>query len=292
MRISAKLLFFSTAILVVASPAMAQVVVSDVSQFYRVLDAADGRPTAAILQRDYLDVGSKGLHDFIPAGILSAENLANQVANHPEVFARARSCTSAFPAMEERTPQLIGRIKAIYAPATNPRVTIVIGARNSGGTTSPEVGVILGLETTCENRTHSELPPDVRLTTILAHELIHTQQRGFAGATVLAESLTEGVAEFIGELVSGHTVNGHLMAWTKGKEAEIETQFRADTDKTDLSAWLYNNVGTPQQPGDLGYWVGYRIAKSFYDRAPDKRVAIARLLEETDAKALLRDSGW
>jgi uncharacterized protein YjaZ len=93
-------------------------------------------------------------------------------------------------------------------------------------------------------------------------------------------------------LTSGHIVNEHLQVRAKGKEAEIETRFRADVDKTDLSNWIYNGIGTMDKPGDLGYWIGYRIAKSFYDRTPDKSVAIARLLEETGAKALLRDSGW
>ena len=58
-------------------------------------------------------------------------------------------------------------------------------------------------------------------------------------------------------------------------------------DKSDLSHWLYNGPGS-----DLGYWVGYRIAKSFYDRTPNKRSAVARLLEESDPKVLLRESGW
>lgn len=188
-------------------------------------------------------------------------------------------------------PQLIGRITALYPAGTRPRVTIVIGADNSGGTSSTE-GVILGLEVTCENRSHSQVPLDDRITYLLAHEIIHTQQRRYAGGTLLADSLTEGVADFLAEMISGHTANDHLAVWTKGHEAEIEARFRIAMDKTDHTAWLYNGMGTPEQPGDLGYWVGYRIAKSYYAHATDKRAAIARLLEETDAQALLRDSRW
>jgi hypothetical protein len=40
-------------------------------------------------------------------------------------------------------------------------------------------------------------------------------------------------------------------------------------DKSDLSGWLYNGMGSAEKPGDLGYWVGYRIAKAFYNRRPD-----------------------
>jgi uncharacterized protein YjaZ len=92
--------------------------------------------------------------------------------------------------------------------------------------------------------------------------------------------------------MSGHTANEQLQAWTKGREKEIEARFRADMDKSDLSGWLYNGMGSAEKPGDLGYWVGYRIAKAFYNRRPDKRIAVARLLEEPDPKVLLRESGW
>src|SRR5258708_353852 len=38
--------------------------IDDVGRFYTVYDAAGSRPTAEQLQRDYLDVGSDGLHTF------------------------------------------------------------------------------------------------------------------------------------------------------------------------------------------------------------------------------------
>ncbi len=64
----------------------------------------------------------------------------------------------------------------------------------------------------------------------------------------------------------------------------------ADEDKTDLSAWMYN--GSIDKPGDLGYWVGYRIVKSYYQHAPDKRKALADIFAMTDAHAFLKKSGW
>jgi hypothetical protein len=64
----------------------------------------------------------------------------------------------------------------------------------------------------------------------------------------------------------------------------------ADEDKTDLSAWLYNS--TPTQPRDLGYWVGYRIVKSYYQQAPDKRQALRDIYGMTDPHQFLAKSGW
>jgi hypothetical protein len=41
-----------------------------------------------------------------------------------------------------------------------------------------------------------------------------------------------------------------------------------------------------------GYWVGYRIAKSYYQHAPDKRAAIRAMIQMTDAQAILASSRW
>jgi len=64
----------------------------------------------------------------------------------------------------------------------------------------------------------------------------------------------------------------------------------ADEDKADLSDWLYN--GTLERPGDRGYWVGYRIVKSYYEHATDKRQAFREILQMSDPKAFLAKSRW
>ena len=44
---------------------------SDVDLFYRVFDAAHGRPTAEALQHDYIDGGSDAVRQFVPNRIVS-----------------------------------------------------------------------------------------------------------------------------------------------------------------------------------------------------------------------------
>jgi uncharacterized protein YjaZ len=109
---------------------------------------------------------------------------------------------------------------------------------------------------------------------------------------VLQASLAEGGAEFIAELISGEVSNSHVAALAKGRELEIETAFVPDEDKTDLSKWLYNHPGTAEWPPDLGYWVGYRITKAYYQHAADKRQALREIFGMTDPKAFLARSGW
>ena len=58
-----------------------------------------------------------------------------------------------------------------------------------------------------------------------------------------------------------------------------------------LSDWLYNTK-PPDKLDDIGYWVGYRIAKAYYQRALHKRQALREILQLADPKAFLAKSGW
>jgi uncharacterized protein YjaZ len=128
----------------------------------------------------------------------------------------------------------------------------------------------------------------------IAHEYVHVQQvRALVDddhPTVLEASVIEGAAEFIGELISGGISQPGVFAEAKGRETQIETAFVPDEDKTDVSKWLFN--GTLDKPGDLGYWVGYRIVKAYYQHAADKRRAIREILEMNDPRGFLAKSGW
>jgi hypothetical protein len=277
------------------APRSVEVRTSDVTTFYRIYDAANGKPSAITLQKDYIDKGTDGVRQFVPHRIVSGEALASEVASQKSVYKSARSCMKALPAVKAKLQGAFRRLANLDPQATFPPVTILVGRNNSGGTTGKS-GVLIGLEVACRS---SWLQPDLadRLYHLVAHEYGHVQQspaldEDSENTTVLKQALIEGVAELVGELISGQVSNVHLQAWTADRAKEIGERFLADADKNDISPWLYNGVGTPDRPGDLGYWVGYRIAKAYYEKASNKRVALRTLLNLKDPKAILNDSGW
>src|SRR3546814_6700282 len=102
--------------------------------------------------------------------------------------------------------------------------------------------------------------------------------------------MIEGIVEFVAELTAGQIAYSRNAAEAVGRELEIEARFAADIDKTDLSDWVYN--AGPDTPGDLGYWVGYRIAKAYYRNAPEKQQALREIFEMYEQTAFLEKSGW
>lgn len=64
-------------------------------------------------------------------------------------------------------------------------------------------------------------------------------------------------------------------------------------DSANTSAWLYQgDRAPPGKPADLGYWMGYKISKAYYEKATDKRAAVKDILRYKDAKAFLEASGY
>lgn len=264
----------------------------DVARFYRVYDAAGGHPDGARLQHDYLDRGSAGLHNFARLRNITGTAIAATLARRPELYSGARRCMAVLPAVRRRLQDALATLGRLYPAARFPPLTIAVSRGKPVGVADGS-GVMIGLEALCATDWLSANVED-RFVHVIAHEYGHVEQlRALADdetPTVLQASLVEGGAELVAELISGEVGYPHLAAMTKGHEREIEGQFVPDEDKTDLSRWLYNS--SYEKPGDLGYWVGYRVVKSYYQHAADKRRALREILEMTDPKVLLAGSRW
>jgi hypothetical protein len=267
--------------------------IEDVERFYKIYDAANGRPTAEQLQRDYIDAGSEGLHTLARLRNVTGARIAETLAKNPQIYSNAKRCMAVLPRVKERVQVALGKLGRLNPEARFPPVTVAVSRGKPAGIAYPDSGIQIGLEAVCAA---DFMNPNIedRFVHVISHEYVHVQQApalaGTEDLTVLERSLLEGNAEMISELISGLAGQAHFPALTTGREKEIETAFLADQDKTDLSAWLDNS--TLEKPGDLGYWVGHRIAESYYQHATDKRQAVRDMFQMTDAKAFLAKSGW
>jgi len=131
------------------------------------------------------------------------------------------------------------------------------------------------------------------LPNIVAHELIHIQQpREGDRSTLLQQALSEGGADFIGEMISGGTINKVQRSYGDAHEQALWAEFRKEMLGTDLDRWMYQGDRAKDRPADLGYYIGYKICEKFYHRAPDKREAVRRILHITDPETFLKESGY
>lgn len=335
-------------------PDSARIITSDISNFWRAIERAAGKDTAALIaaiRDEYLGNPSPGLGNWIFARLIDRDALSRalqprgwdpsrlmRAANSPSgSLERAAFDSVVLPVARENAAATLARkylarrqyydairtntlavdtargvkdsiraafrrLEALYPEATYADVYFLIGRMNSGGTVSGS-RLLIGTEIFARDTTTptGELNAWERAVTgqlsdlphIVAHEFAHTLQARRTGPrTLLGAALGEGTADFIALLISGKTIINPAYAYGDAHERELWAEFRAMMDSSDTSNWLYQGDKAKDRPADLGYWMGYRIAKAYYDKAADKRVAVREILQFTDPKAFLEASGY
>lgn len=295
----------------VTDPERAVFVTSDIANFWKAYDAGGANGSTAAFQTEYLDHASPGLKDFIASRSVTAASLAAMVSKYPRYFADIRASTLRLAndaTVQGRMRDGYRRIKSMYAPAVFPPVTFLIGRFSTGGTTSTN-GMLVGLEffsitpTTPLDELGQFQRDNVRpldsLPVIVAHEHAHILQAHAGGLlskaskNLLDQALIEGSADFIAYQVTGANINGRLWEYAIPKEAALWAEFKSVMHGTDLSRWLYNQgSATADRPGDLGYFIGYRIAEAFYNRTADKNLAVRAIIEVANSDLFLTQSGY
>ena len=294
-------------------PATAQIITSDLAHFWAAYDANGKTGSASAFQTQYLDAASAGLTDFVRLRSITAANLAATVTKFPAYFAGIRANNLALAtngAIVAKIRANYSVIKTLYPPAVFPAVTFLIGQFGTGGTVSAN-GLLIGTEFYSMSATtplgelgtfqRVNVKPVDSLPIIVAHEHAHALQTHAGGLmlrpnkNLLEQSLIEGGADFIGEQSSGGNINARLWTFAIPREAALWQEFKAAMHRTDVSRWLYNqrsSTDTPDHPGDLGYFIGYRIAESYYQQRTDKAAALKEIIEMIDADDFLARSGY
>lgn len=130
-----------------------------------------------------------------------------------------------------------------------------------------------------------------KIPAIVAHELMHFQQR-LDPQTLLDYAIMEGSCDFLASLVNKGKFNEPVYRYGYANEAQLKKEFLAAMDGTDNRRWLYSGAPEGERPADLGYFMGFRITEAYYNKARDKRQAIADILHVKDFKRFLADSGY
>lgn len=287
----------------------------DIDRFWIAYDAvrsATDRPTKlASFQRLYLDPATPGLQALIAARRYTLAQYVDAIESYPKFWASIRPLT--IRAKEAATPLAtdLATFRQLYPELKPASITYAIGALRTGGTTQGTM-VLIGAEIALadESVDVSELPEPMRtrLGTYFAtrpfanngqnniHEYVHTQQQD-SGDSLAARVAYEGAAEFVAERVTGQRPPLQLYVYGPAHRDAVRERFRADMAKTEWDDWLYNSDRNAFGVSDMGYFVGYEIARGFYERTADKRAAIREMLrlsygDEAAVRDYIAKSGY
>jgi len=284
-------------------PDAAKLVWSDIDLFWKAYDKATPENNLNVFRDEYLRKGSVGLQDFTKLRIMSVCSLVDTIEKAPRYYARLREPSLKVASTEPQIRASFRRLKEIYPAAVFPDVYFVIGKLNSAGTTSAR-GLLIGVDMFGKNEGvpldeltdwhRAVLAPTNRIPYVVAHELIHYEQKFPGGSewTLLGKALNEGGADFVAELIAGDTINPHLHKYGNPIEKELWLEFKKEMNGTSAKNWLYQGNDTKDRPADLGYYIGYKIIESYYKNAKDKKEAVREILEIRDFAKFLADSRY
>jgi hypothetical protein len=254
-------------------------------------------------------MGPEEVRDFYVARYHNTDNMYGQMINgtpHYYKYLREHLNADSLNALNNKTTSWMRRFKSYYPQAVFPKVFIVPGILNTGGTTT-EMGMFVG----GDMYGRSDKMPSKGLTDwqngaimkfedlpgLTLHELMHFQQSYTDEAqreSVLMGIIGEGVCDFLVELCSGKTLENNNLRYLEVPENRefIFSELRDDLFSTDNSKWLYNGGSIEDRPHDLGYTLGYLITKSYYHNQEDKKKAIHDLLNTDNVISILKGSDY
>ncbi len=264
-----------------SDPENATFITNDIKNFWIAFDAIEDSENNPF--EDYISNGTLGLKGFIPQRIINADSLLLMVNKRKQDYEKMRSIEAQIKEKEKLIKPYFYGLEYWYPDAVYPPVYFVIGRFNSGGTSS-EDGLLIGAE---------KLTSLDHLAELVIHESIHFQQK-WPGEepNLLQQSILEGSADFVAELVTGIVGNIDAKKYGNGHKDALCKEFIQVMSKGNLQDWLYGTSGKDDRPNDLGYWMGYEIVKAYFEKSADKKLAIVEILNISDYNEFLSSSGF
>ena len=273
------------------------IVYTDIDNFWIAFDSlqttTDSLKQLNILQQLYVDKGTPGLKAFMETKGYTTEAWLACIRSYPKYWASIRPKTLKIKAVNQELDPYIAKFKKMYPVFKPANIYFTIGAMRSGGTTQddkvligaelatgdPEVN-ISELPTNTQNwlKTYFGTYPFKDVVLLNMHEFVHTQQKG-RGNTLLTQTILEGTADFVAELITGKVPAMAYMSYGKQNEMELKKKFKEEMFLDSYGNWLYNGASNNFGVADLGYYMGYAICKSYYQQAKDKNAAIKEMIE-------------
>jgi len=128
---------------------------------------------------------------------------------------------------------------------------------------------------------------------IIVHEYVHLQQKNKPERILLEYTIMEGAADFVTYLILGQYTNPDVFKFGFANEKRLWEQFEKEMQTEDTDNWLFNSYNPETgYPGNLGYFIGFRICESYYNQALDKKLAIKQILEIQDFDRFLKESKY
>lgn len=284
-----------------------QIVTSDIDNFWKAYDLLESAKTRTdsinIIQEHYIDNASDEFKEFIRIRNLTSKEYISKIGLYPKFWKTIRIKTEQIKGRKSEIEEIFKIYERELPTFKKPKVCFAIGCLRTGGTISKDL-ILIGSEIASADDTveTDELTPWLKsvigktgdITSMVAHETIHTQQINKRKFTLLTAVMNEGIADFLTFKILNKNINKESFAYGLKNECRLKDEFleNLDNNPKDFSNWVYNGNKSKHIPADLGYFIGFQIAEEYYNNQKNKRKAIANLLNQKKYKRIFKESKY
>ena len=285
-----------------------QIITTDLDNFWKAYDALkNSKDSIKTFQELYIDKASPEFKKFLELREFKAKEYVDRIKTAPKFWKTIRPMTISVKRKKAEFDNIYQKMNKLYDKFQPPNICFAISPMRTGGTTSKGL-ILIGTEIATVNPKFvdiSEVNGFMKkifqnstgdINSMIAHELIHTQQPNGdnENASLLSQAIIEGAADFIGSMILGKkTMNKAIFEYGKKNEQALWNEFKQDIklnkgfDDTD---WFYNYDSN--RPADLGYYLGYKIVESYYNKSKNKKQTIKEIIEMKNAEEFLKKSKY
>lgn len=294
------------------------IVTKDVLHFWEAVDSLqENCDTTQIFQRLVIDRATDEFKIFIKQWKITAKDYTYQYRQYPNFYRTLRRNTIKLINDENLIRQTVNNFKKIYPNYVEASICISIGNFKTGGNFSiidkailnQNKFVYIGLEYhgLDSSTIISELPASIQdyvsrsnFYRTIIHELVHVQQethghkiaKAYHGDNLAAAILREGIPDFIGKLVYPYGNNGNYYYYGIQHEDVLRAKLKSEIYGSDFTYWIYNKNTIYTQPRDLGYFMGSRIAESYFKQLSATTINVTALIEIKSIDKFIKKSKY
>ena len=277
------------------NPKQAQIIFSDLDHFIDAYkELSKNTDTIRVLQTQYFERGSDGLKEFVRRHQLTPERLQEAIRENPKRYALLPDFVSKIGDIQELYTSVLNDFHEVVPNAMYPPTYLIVGANRGIGQASM-VGQLITVTRIVGNMD--------KMKKMLVHELAHFQQAMSMGGqkyaalyaspdNMLGMSLREGGAEFVTAQVLGNITQIVGLEYLEKNESRLKEQFLNDLKTQNKDFWFWPSLEHETYTKLLGYAIGYKICKQYYEEAPDKSLALLDILKMDDAELFLKSSHY
>ncbi|MGV3697382.1 DUF2268 domain-containing putative Zn-dependent protease [Flavobacterium sp.] len=274
-----------------------KIITTDIVNFWEAYDKIknekDTVKQVETFKKLYISKGTPGLGGIMRARRYSAEEYVFAINHYPKFWQSIRANTLKSNQFSKEIHDGVQKLKDIYPDLKPVNIYFEIGALRTGGTTIDGM-LLIGAEITLTDkstftaeldsryphlRKHFDTEPINDVVFLNIHEYIHTQQKETIGNTLLAQTIMEGVAEFLAEIALNKKSPNPQIEFGYKNEKPIKVEYVKEMFSPNIYNWIMNDVNNKFAMRDLGYFVGYAICKKYYEMSSHKKAAVAKMIE-------------